>query len=119
MLVRVPADRFGYQGRSHSLWFCDAQTAGEFHWFELAFMDLGAGRAVDPYAMAPSDESGVALAPVVGHVQLAWPFTQVDQGKEDAFIEEWIGWLVDGYEGRLQHPSRMPERDADGSWRTS
>lgn len=115
--LQVPLDRFGYEGRSHSLWFCDARTAGEFHWYETAFMTFGASRSEDPFAMEPSDEAGVAIAPVTGEYQVAWPFTQVDQGGEDEFIDRWIGWLAEAVNGQLRHPSRMPERDAEGSWR--
>lgn len=28
--IQIPADQFGYEGRSHSVWFCDAQAAGEY-----------------------------------------------------------------------------------------
>ena len=37
--VSRPADRSGYRGRSHSLWYCDAQEQGVFRWFETAFME--------------------------------------------------------------------------------
>ena len=33
----VPVQRNGYRGRSHSLWYCDAQEAGRFRWYETAF----------------------------------------------------------------------------------
>jgi hypothetical protein len=36
--VTIPANSHGYGGRSHSLWYCDAQEAGRFQWFETAFM---------------------------------------------------------------------------------
>jgi eukaryotic-like serine/threonine-protein kinase len=36
--LRMPADQYGYEGRSHSLWYCDAQEAGRYQWFETAFM---------------------------------------------------------------------------------
>ena len=34
--IHIPQDRYGYEGRSHSLWFCDAQRLGEYAWFETA-----------------------------------------------------------------------------------
>ena len=49
--------------------------------------------------------------------QVAWPFTPIDQGNEAEFIERWMAWFADAAEGRLQHPSQMPERDPRGSWR--
>ena len=37
--VNQPQNRGGYEGRAHSLWFCDAHEAGRFAWYETAFMD--------------------------------------------------------------------------------
>jgi hypothetical protein len=36
--VQKTRDRYGYEGRSHSLWFCDAHDEGVYRWFETAFM---------------------------------------------------------------------------------
>ena len=36
--VQKPKDRYEYEGRSHSLWFCDAHNEGVYRWFELSFM---------------------------------------------------------------------------------
>jgi eukaryotic-like serine/threonine-protein kinase len=33
----MPADDSGYEGRGHSLWYCDAREAGRYQWFETAF----------------------------------------------------------------------------------
>ena len=32
-----------WQGRSHSLWFCDAHEKGRFAWYVLAFRDWDPG----------------------------------------------------------------------------
>ena len=37
--VSASADRSGHTGRSHSLWYCDAQEQGVFRWYETAFME--------------------------------------------------------------------------------
>ena len=37
--LRIPRDQFGYEGRCHSLWYCDPQEAGVFRWYETAFND--------------------------------------------------------------------------------
>src|SRR5262249_44698239 len=37
-LQGLSTDYYSYEGRSHSLWFCDAQEAGKYQWFETAFM---------------------------------------------------------------------------------
>ncbi|MGH3265613.1 MAG: hypothetical protein ACRDNS_26875 [Trebonia sp.] len=60
--LRVPTDRSSYEGRSHSLWFGDIQTRGEYGWFETAFMVSPMiprqGRQ-DPFALDPGEESAV------------------------------------------------------------
>jgi hypothetical protein len=37
--VVIPRNQSGYEGRSHSLYYCDAQREGQYAWFETAFMD--------------------------------------------------------------------------------
>lgn len=114
----VPSQR-GYKGRSHSLWYCDAQEPGTFRWYETAFMELVPTQSmrVDPFALNPGQDSYLALSNVTDLYQLAWPFTPIDQGGEDEFIERWLGWFADAAEGSLHRPQRMPERETAGSWR--
>ena len=120
--VGIPPDPFGYEGRSHSLWYCDAQEPGIFRWYETAFMInpfIERRGRLDPFALEPGEEAYGALSPVMTEYQVAWPFTPIDQGNETEFIERWMAWFADAAEGRLQHPSQMPERDPKGSWRRS
>ena len=120
IFLRVQPDPRGYEGRSHSLWYCDAQEAGTFRWYETAFMIMpGMPRRshLDPFAMDPGPDAYEALAPVLGAYQVAWPFMPIDQGDEDDFIERWLGWFAEAAQGQLRRPSRMPERDAHGTWR--
>ena len=118
--LQIKPDRYGFEGRSHSLWYCDAQEAGVFRWYETAFMisPLIAKRGrLDPFALAPGRDANVALAPVVAEYQVAWPFVPIDQGAEGEFIERWIGWFAEAAQGMFRHPSHMPERDPNGTWR--
>ena len=120
--LRIPSDQWGYEGRSHSLWFCDAQEAGIYRWHESAFMFsalIQRSSSQEPFALEPGDESGVALSNVTGEFQVAWPFMPIDQGEEGAFIERWMDWFADATQGKLRHPRYMPERDPKGSWRQS
>lgn len=111
----------GYAGRSHSLWYCDAQQAGVFRWYETAFMRgiIGNSEGVVPFALSPDNQHAKwALSQGTNHThQVAWPFTPIDQGDEESFIERWIGWFADAAEGRLQCPRNMPEKAPWGSWR--
>jgi len=120
--LRIPQDRYQYEGRSHSLWFCDAQVESEYAWYETAFMVMALiprpGRQ-DPFALDPVEESAKALWMGMAEYQLAWPFTRLVVGELDEFVGRWAGWFADGSEGRLTHPSSMPERDPGGSWRRS
>ena len=117
-VASVP-NRRGYKGRSHSLWYCDAQEMGVFRWYETAFMDLlpTHPNRVEPFALEPSQDSYLALSTITDVYQMAWPFTPIDQGGEGDFIERWIGWFSDAAGGLLHRPRRMPERDPKGSWR--
>jgi len=121
LTLRVPANHHGYGGRSHSLWYADAQTENQYQWFETAFMATPF-RAVtgnkDPYALDPHHESRTAISQTLGMDQVAWPFTPLVLGELDEFIERWAAWLAQAVNGRLAHPSHMPERNPQGSWRT-
>ena len=118
--VRIPPDRYDYEGRSHSLWFCDAQESGVFRWYETAFMISPLipkrGRQ-DPFALPPGEEAGKALSPGLAEVQVAWPFTPVEPGNEVEFLERWMAWFAQAAQGQLGNPSSMPERRPEGSWR--
>lgn len=74
--VRQPRDEWGYEGRSHSLWFCDAQEEGVYRWFETAFMVQALiperGR-LEPFALSPMyEEAALAFAPIISTRQIAW-----------------------------------------------
>ncbi len=110
-----------YDGRSHSLWYCDAQDEGMFRWYETALMFnplIGTKLSpIDPFAVEPGREAEAALSPAMDMYQMAWPLTPIDQGNEDEFIERWIGWFAEAALGNLRRPTSMPEIDPMGSWR--
>ena len=110
-----------YDGRAHSLWYCDAQEERVFRWYETALMFNpfigGQVSPIDPFAAEPGREAEAALSPAMDIYQVAWPFTPIDQGGEDEFVERWIDWFADAALGNLRRPTTMPERDPRGSWR--
>ncbi|KQY23268.1 hypothetical protein ASD16_11985 [Cellulomonas sp. Root485] len=110
----------GWLGRSHSLWYCDAQVSGEFSWYELAFMSsaFGVQPTVVPYSLDPQS-AGIAFSNVTGTEQLAWPVAKIDRDDPREFVDRWIGWLASAAAGSLQMPSQLPERDTSSSWRRS
>lgn len=117
--VNQSQNRGGYEGRAHSLWFCDAQEAGRFAWYETAFMDGGFSGGmgpVAPYSLTPA-EASAALSNVMGTKQLAWPFEELDRADVSEFVDRWIGWFADAASGSLHYPSRMPEKETSGSYR--
>jgi hypothetical protein len=120
--LSIPADRSQYEGRGAALWFGDVQTAGEFKWFETAFMVSPLvprrGRQ-NPFALSPGEESAKAVWNGMAEFQVAWPFTPLVIGELDEFVDRWAGWLADAAGSRLTHPGTMPERDPGGSWRRS
>ena len=131
--LRVPETNpyLDYHGRSHSLWYCNAQRAGEFRWYETAFASEFRSAALQPQMLAPGHSAGKALSPVVlpeeankifidvgGPWQLSRPFVPIDGNETDAFIERWLAWLADAVSGELRPPDRLPEQDPSGSYRT-
>ncbi|MEU7656211.1 serine/threonine-protein kinase [Micromonospora taraxaci] len=119
--VKTRPNYQGYEGRRHSLWYCDAQTAGEYHWYETAFMDTpmiaSANRPHDPYALNPGPDAAGAIGPGLMQVQVAWPFTPMSIDAMDEFVDRWAGWLALACQGKLQRPMMMPEKQPQGSWR--
>lgn len=118
--IRIPRDRFEYEGRSHSLWFCDARQAGQYGWYETAFMVsvlTGARGRQNPFSLDPGEQAAKALWTGLAEFQLAWPFTRLEVEDLDEFVDRWGGWFADAAQGRLQHPGTMPERSLQGSWR--
>jgi eukaryotic-like serine/threonine-protein kinase len=118
--VHVASDAYGYEGRSHSLWFCDAQAPKQYLWFETAFMVnplVPRSTPQAPFSLPPGEEARSAIRPGLAEVQVAWPFTALVVGELDDFIDRWSGWFADGVLGRLTHPASMPERRPEGSWR--
>ena len=91
-------DRHGYEGRSHSLWYCDAQEAGRHQWFETAFMIPGIRLAMtrqEPFALKPGeDAAGAGAAAWPDRVQIAWPFTPLNVGELDDFMSRWTDSVV-------------------------
>lgn len=119
--ARKPRDRYDYEGRAHSLWFCDAHDEGVYRWYEVAFMvrpSIPQRFTLDPFALAPTDEhAAAAFTPVMDVRQIAWQPIPFDQGEENQFIERWLGWFAAAADGSLSHPSHMPE-NSGGKHRT-
>jgi eukaryotic-like serine/threonine-protein kinase len=118
--LHIPPNLHGYEGRSHSLWYCDAQEAGQYYWFETAFMMSPLtphSSRQDPFALNPGEDSAKALGTGMAEIQVAWPFTVISISDLDEFISRWAGWFADAAQGQLDHPNTMPERDPRGSWR--
>jgi serine/threonine-protein kinase len=120
--VRIPADRHQYEGRSHSLWYCDSKEAAQFGWYETAFIYsplVNQQGRQDPFALNPGEAAAKALSNVLAEYQVAWPFTEIPLDDIDEFLDRWADWFAKAAQGVLGHPSRMPERSPKGSWRLS
>lgn len=116
----MPADHYGYEGRSHSLWYCDAQEVGRYQWFETAFMLSAFTRQMarqDPFSLNTGEDAALAVGSGFNHTQVAWPFTALSAGDPNEFVSRWAGWLAEAAQGQLHRPSSMPERNPRGSWR--
>ncbi|WP_298462673.1 serine/threonine-protein kinase [uncultured Cellulomonas sp.] len=118
--VLISTDAYGHDGRSHSLYYCDAQREGSYAWYETAFMHsplVHQRSSQDPFALPPGQEAAKALSPGIAGYQVAWPFTELVIGELEEFIDRWVGWFAAGVQGKLAHPSTMPERSTEGTWR--
>ncbi len=118
--LRIPRNRYNYEGRSHALWYCDALEEDRFGWYELAFMHspfMARTSAVAPFALEPGPESAGALAPGMDVLQLAWPFTRLTGEDLDGVISRWAGWLADASAPGFSRPGVMPEVDVPQVWR--
>jgi len=119
--VWMPPNQFGYGGRSHSLWYCDAQQEEHYNWYETAFMRnplmRGQRSQYDPFARGPGLDSAKALWRGIAEYQVAWPFISLQDHELDEFIGRWAEWLAAASTGALNFPSTMPERETNGTWR--
>lgn len=83
--------------------------------------DIGFARyrsSVNPFSLDPGSDAAKALWSGMAELQLAWPFTALTVGESlDEFVTRWLTWFADAALGKLQHPSSMPERPPNGSWR--
>jgi eukaryotic-like serine/threonine-protein kinase len=71
----------------------------------------------DPFALSPGEEAAKAVWTGMAEYQVAWPFTHLSLEELGDFIDRWAGWFADAATGKLSHPSTMPERPTQGTWR--
>ncbi|MCX2950172.1 serine/threonine-protein kinase [Lentzea sp. NEAU-D7] len=117
--VEMPVNHCGYEGRSHSLWYCDVEDAGRFQWYETGFMVFSRDEiaSVTPFSMSPSPEIGMALSGASGQWRHAWPFMPVVPGDMNDFVDRWANTLAQAMDGTLTAPNLRPERLVEDSWR--
>lgn len=119
--LSLPPNSFNYDGRSHSLWFCDVVEEGEYGWYEVAFMDgavMARASRWYPYALRPGEASAKALSRALTEFDVARPFKRLTLGDLDEFLEFWMDTFGDAANGEVPHPNQLPEMDR-GSWRTT
>ncbi|WP_228002371.1 serine/threonine-protein kinase [Nocardia australiensis] len=124
LTVEMPSVTDRWAGRSHSLWYCDAQQPGEYYWYETAFhsMSFGGGYAkryrLEPYSRDPQDrDTLLALQRVMHTEQVAVSFTALVGQEVEDFVERWLRRFAQAAEGRLSQPMQLPEGSPAGSWR--
>ncbi len=120
--VKFPTNARGYEGRGHSLWYCDAQEKGHYEWFETAFMIsplVPRSASIDPFAEFPGERAAKAVWSGMAEYQVAWPFTPLEVDDMDEFIDRWAGWFAAAAQGRLEHPTDQKVRGSSPFGRTS
>ncbi|MFA5308222.1 MAG: serine/threonine-protein kinase [Dehalococcoidales bacterium] len=112
--ARKPRDHYDYEGRAHSLWYCDAHDEGIYRWYELAFMVgvfHGERGILNPFAMPPNEGAAGAFTSVMGTArQIAWQPVPFNQGNEEQFFERWLACFAGAVDGSISMPSHMPEQ---------
>jgi len=114
-LVSEP-DQVGYNGHSHSLWFCDAKIKGEYAWYETAFSPSvfsSTRKSIEPFALEPGKDAAQALSMVMGTIDVAVPFRKISSESLPSFIEDWANSLA-ASKDRFCKPA---QNNAAGSWR--
>ena len=103
--LKIKPDQYGFEGTSHSLWYCNAKDAEEFRWYEIAFRIAAfipkKGR-LNPFALGPGRNAYDAFASVMGEYDVAWLPTTIDKGDESDFIARWLEWFGKAASGLLR-----------------
>ncbi|WP_433082448.1 serine/threonine-protein kinase [Dactylosporangium sp. CA-052675] len=83
-----------HTGRSHALWYCDANSDDRFHWYHSAYRWRGGRTSPEmPFALAV-DDAADALKGEPGDFAVALPLTRLDHDAVDEFIDQWAGRLA-------------------------
>jgi len=96
--------------RSHSIWFSDMISQGDYGCYEVAFMEIFTNdHNHQPFALLPTD-SGVntVFRPVIGGYQMARNPLRIEDSQGD-FVSRWVQYLVAAVDGSYRQPSEMPE----------
>lgn len=111
--VMIPVTQSSYQGRAHSLWYCDAQQEGVYRWYELGFgISALTGRQANliPLDLDPENTDAVLAMSNTSHTfEIARNPGPIDQSDATEFVDRWVGYFADGILGNLAAPSQLPE----------
>lgn len=116
--VEMTGMRDRWAGRSHSIWYCDAQNEGEYYWYETGFHNLRSSFRLEPYSRATDGrDTEMALQRVMHTEQVAVGFTTLVGEAVERFAERWIEQFAQAARDQLQRPMVMPEGTVQGTWR--
>lgn len=109
--IEQDKDQMNWNGRQHSLWFCDAEEEGLYDWYETAFHQLRGQRPrIEPYALSPMDrDAQLSFSATVHNVQVARKLLRVSDEKADEFVNRWLEYTAQAAEGGLSFPMILPE----------
>jgi eukaryotic-like serine/threonine-protein kinase len=120
-VITVTMERMiqNYRGRSHSLWFCDAEEENQFAWYEVAFMEWGGQVSrppIEPYALSAWEVPPVAFGNVMGTMRIDW-LDEIDLGDLNDFVGRWLGWFAEAAAETLRRPQVAENPERRRSWR--
>ena len=92
------------RGAHYALWYCDAQQAGAYRWFEVSFKRAGAIFRREPWEepeRVDLERAGDAISRRMYSHRLASPFTPIDGADTEEFVRRWVEHIGNAFEGTL------------------
>ena len=88
----------------YTFWYCDAQQADAYRWFEVSFKHRGEIPRREPWEEPERLElqrAGDAVSRRMYSHRLASPFTPIDGADTEEFVRRWVERIGNAFEGTL------------------
>lgn len=104
----IKCDNPGYD-RSASLWYVN-DGSGHWRWLEVSYFCWARSSGVrEPCSLTPGEDADIAASNMMSTWTFAHPPRAIEDEGREGFIDRWINHLALAAQGRLRHPSNLPE----------